>query len=85
MIEIKDLISELEDILLKEESKILVLSNIINKITGIKINPKDIKVKNHAIYLNIKPLYRNEIFLKKDRILLELEKNLIRKIPKTLK
>ena len=68
MIEIKDLLLKFNNILLSEEAKKESIKNIISEIIGVKINSEDIKIKNGTIYLNIRPIYKNEIFLKKDLI-----------------
>lgn len=68
MIEIKDLLLRFSNILLSEEIKIEAIKNVLYKITGLEIKNKDIKIKNNAVYLNIKPIYKNEIFLQKEKI-----------------
>lgn len=68
MIEIKDLLSRFDKILLSEEMKTQTIREIIGKIIKLEIKPSDIKIKNNTIYLNIKPIYKNEIFLKKEEI-----------------
>ena len=85
MIEIKDLISRLSDILLKEEGKTETLRRVIEGVVGIKIKPEDLKIKNHTIYLNIKPIYKNEIFMKQEEIYRKLEEALIRKLPQNIR
>ena len=67
MIEIKDLLNKFNNILLFEEGKKESIRNVISLITKVKINSKDIKIKNNIIYLNIKPIYKNEILLKQDQ------------------
>ncbi len=84
MIEIKDLLERFGNILLKEELKKEAIREIISKNINLKIKPEDIKIKKGVIYLNIKPIYKNEIFLKKDQITLELEKSLGQKSPKKI-
>lgn len=68
MIEIKDLLSRWSNVLLSGESKTETVRGIISKVIGIKIDPEDIKIKNNTIFLNIKPIYRSEILLKKEKI-----------------
>ena len=68
MIEIKDLLSCFDKILLSEEAKIESIGKIISEIIGVQINNQDIKIKNGVIYLNIKPVYKNKIFLKQEQI-----------------
>lgn len=73
MIEIKDLLVRFENILLSEEAKSESVRQIISEIIGIEIKKEQIKIKNKIIYLNIKPIYKNEIFLKQGKILAKLE------------
>ncbi len=68
MIELKDLLSKYNNILFSEESKRESMAKIIGGVIGLSIQRKDVKIKNNNIYLNIKPIYKNEIFLKKDKI-----------------
>ncbi len=85
MIEIKDLLARFNDILLGEEAKVDALRNIISEVIGININSKDITVKNGVIYLNIKPIYKNEIFIKQDKILKKLEETFGKKSPSSIR
>ncbi|MDQ3075762.1 MAG: hypothetical protein M3Q34_01390 [bacterium] len=85
MIEIKELLGRLSEILLKEEGKTEVLRKVIQEVVGVKINPEDLKIKNHTIFLNIKPIYKNEIYMKQEEIFLKLENLLMKKIPKKIR
>ena len=73
MIEIKDLLLKFNKVLLSEEVKKNSIKNIISEIIGIQIKNQDIKIKNNTVYLNIKPIYKNEIFLKKEKISSKLQ------------
>ncbi|KKP85981.1 hypothetical protein A3B84_02655 [Candidatus Nomurabacteria bacterium RIFCSPHIGHO2_02_FULL_35_13] len=84
MIEIKDLLFHLNSLLLSEEIKKNSIVDVLYKTIGIHIKPKDIKIKNNTVYLNIKPIYKNEILFKKDEILLKLKKNLGKKTPQNI-
>lgn len=68
MIEIKDLLLKFNNLLFSEEVKKNSIIDILNQVVGIQVKPEDIKIKNNIIYLNIKPIYKNEILLKKDEI-----------------
>ena len=68
MIEIKDLLVRWSDVLLSSESKTETIRGIISKVIGVKIGVEDVKIKNNTVYLNIKPIYRSEILLKKEKI-----------------
>jgi len=77
MIEIKDLLLKFDHLLLSEEIKINSIRKIIHQVVGIEIKKEDIKIKGNTIYLNIKPLYKNEIFIHKKEIS-DLLKNSLR-------
>jgi hypothetical protein len=84
MIEIKDLLLRFNNLLLSEEVKKNSIINILHQIIGVNIKPEDIKIKNDIVYLNIKPIYKNEILLKKDEINLKLKESLGRKAPNNI-
>lgn len=84
MIKIEDLLVRFEGLLLKEAGGKESVRNVISRAIGVDIKSEDIKIKNNTVYLNIKPIYKNEIFLKQDLILLELEKIFGKKTPTAL-
>lgn len=73
MIEIKDLLNRFNIILLSEQGKKESVGRAVSEIIGQEIKPTDINIKNNIIYLNIKPIYKNEIFLKQEQISLKLK------------
>ena len=73
MIEIKDLLSRWSKILSSEESQAETIREIISSVVGVDIKSGDIKIKKDTVFLNIKPIYKNEIFLKRDKIDVLLE------------
>jgi hypothetical protein len=85
MIEIKDLLSRFNKILLSQKGKTESVRGIISEIIKIKIKPGDIKIKNNTIYLKIKPIYKNEIFLKKNQILKKLKEVFSEKHPPNIR
>lgn len=85
MIEIKDLLFRFDKLILSEKLKIETIQKVIMDITGIEIMPDDIKIKNHNIYLNIKPIYRNEVFMKQEEISKKLKESLSNNVPKIIK
>jgi hypothetical protein len=85
MIEIKDLLTRFNNILLSEQGKIDSIRNIISEVVKIKIKKEDLKIKNNIIYLNIKPIYKNEIFIKQDEIFLKLKESLGKKAPNNIR
>lgn len=85
MIEIKDLLARFNDILLSEEAKREAVRKAISSAVNININSEDIKIKNSVIYLDIKPIYKNEIFLKQEEIFLKLKKFCGKKAPEEIR
>lgn len=75
MIEIKDLLGRFDNVLLGEEAKIECIRNAISLITKIPIKKEEIEIKNNIIYLNIKPIYKSEIFLKQEEIFRKLSES----------
>lgn len=85
MVELKDLLLHFDKLLLSEEIKIKAIINVLKQVINIEIEPKDIKIKSNTIYLNIKPIYKNEIFLQKEKIDSLLEETLGKRYPKNIK
>ena len=85
MIEIKDLLLRFNNILLSEEIKVEAIKNVLEKVVNLKIDKSDIKIKNNIIYLNTKPIYKNEIFLHMKEINSLLEESLGKRGPKTFR
>lgn len=85
MIEIKDLLLGFEHLLIKGEIQNKIILDAIEKTTNLKIKKEDIKIKNGVVYLNIKPIYKNEIFIKRDIIISILERSFGQKSPKDIR
>lgn len=83
--EVKDLLGRFNDILLKNEGRNIFIIDAIFQATNIRLKNEDIKIKNNSIYLNIKPIYKNKIFLKKDNILDILKIQIGKKSPDSFK
>ncbi len=81
MIEIKDLLSKWSHLLGKEEVKKASLLRILNEVLNINIPSQDINIRNNTIYLNIKPIYKSEILMKREEIFRKLEEALGDKAP----
>ncbi len=84
MIEIKDLLLRFNNLLLSEEIKKASIAEVLKQTVGLHIEPGDIKIKNNIIYLNIKPIYKNEILLKEEEIFLKLKKTFGKKTPQKI-
>jgi hypothetical protein len=85
MIEIKDLLARFNNLLLSEEIKKSSIRDVLQKTIGVDIKSEDIKIKNNIIYLNIKPIYKNEIFIKQEKIFLALKESLGKKAPEVIR
>jgi hypothetical protein len=85
MIEIKDLLLRWSGLLLSEEVKKESIKNVLQEVIKIKIESTEIEIKNNTVYLNIKPIYKNEVFLQQERIISALEKTLGKKAPKNIR
>lgn len=85
MIEIKDLLARFSNLLLSEEVKKNSIREVLQKTVGIEIKSGDIKIKNNIIYLDIKPIYKNEIFIKQEKIFLALKESLGKKVPEGIR
>ncbi len=81
MIEIKDLLLNFKNLLVSEEAKKEIIANVIKETTGIKIASENIDFKKGVLRLETKPIYRNEIFMKREQILTKLKEVLGRKSP----
>jgi hypothetical protein len=82
MIEIKDLLLKFNDLLLGEDFKKESIRQVLFEVLTLDLKPKDIKLKNNTIFLNIKPIYKNEILIKKELIELKLKEIFGEKHPK---
>ncbi len=85
MIEIKDLLARFNNILTKEAGKKEIIRSAISSVIHVEISSKDIKIKNDIIYLNLKPILKNEIFLKQEEIFLKINKTLGKKTPRDIR
>ncbi len=72
MIEIKDLLLRFQNLLGTGESKKNLIAETISSVVGIKINTEDVEIKNGSVYLDIKPIYKSEIFRRKEEIFIKL-------------
>jgi hypothetical protein len=76
MKELKDFLGNIHKLLFKEESKKKLLQEIFFNLLNIKIETENMEIKNNIVFLKIKPIYKNEIFLQKEKLLLSIKKDL---------
>ena len=81
MIEIKNLLERFSKILLAEESKKEAVRRAVSEVLKTEINSEDVKIKNNVVYLNIKPIYKNEVFIKQEQIVKRMQEFLLGKNP----
>ncbi len=74
MIELKNLLAKYDKFIFQEESKRVLVSRALSEVLPFSVGPEKIQIKNNTIYIDIKPLYKNEILIKRDKILENLEK-----------
>lgn len=75
MIEIKDLLAKFDKLINNEQVKIDLIREAIRDVIGIDIERNKIKFIQGTLYLDIKPIYKNEIFINKEKIFAHLDKN----------
>lgn len=46
------------------------------EVVNLDIDSNKIKIKNNVVYLDVKPIYKNEIFLKKEKIFEKLQEKI---------
>ena len=68
MIELGELLGKFRNILLQRELGKKIIQEVLFEVVNIKTEIKEIEVKNSTLYLNIKPIYKNEILLKKELV-----------------
>lgn len=85
MIEIKDVLINFEHLLQKGEMRKGIIVDVFKQTLNLDLATKDIDIKNGVLYLNIKPIYKNEILMKKEKINLALEKALGKKSPQNIR
>lgn len=73
MIEIKDLLARWSHLLTGKEAQKETLRKILMDVLSIEISPEKIQIKNNTIYLDIKPIYKNQILIKKEEIFNKLK------------
>ena len=79
MLNISDFLGKfLKDITATEFQKKTII-NIIQKHTGLDIQ-SDLEIKNNTLYINLSPIIKNKIFIHKQSILEEINKNITSKI-----
>jgi len=85
MIEIKDLLLNFNQLILSKEIQKESIRSVISSVVNIPLTKEQIKIKNNIIYLDIKPIYKNEILLKRDRIFDSLKEELGKKTPRDIR
>jgi hypothetical protein len=71
---IQGLLNIFENLIKTEEGFKSIISEVIEREVGVKIDPQKIKASEFVLYLDTHPVIRNEIFLQKEKILSSLSK-----------
>ena len=74
MLSLNAFLEKFKNITQPDEAVIRLLSETIKKEAGVEIPTKNISIKNSNAYIKTKSLYKNEIYIKKEKILLSLKK-----------
>ncbi len=85
MIEVKNLLSRFKNIVTSSELKHKAIRDALFSISGISLASKDIVIKGGDVYLETGAIHKNEIFMKQDEIIKELEKILGSQAPKRIR
>ncbi len=73
MLEIKDLLLKFRKFLSSSEIKKKLIQEAILEVAQIEIPENKIKISNNIVYLDIKSLYKNEVFFKKEKIISKIK------------
>ncbi len=76
MIEVKDLLQKFSHLILSEENKRESVRRAVSEVLHVSVQPAEVIIKNDTVYLNLKPIYKNEIFLKQEQILKKMREQL---------
>jgi phage-related protein len=79
MIEIKDLLGRFKELLSNEDYKKEAVRDTLKNILNLDIEKEKITIKKNSILLDINPVYKNEVFIKKDIILTSIFEKLGKK------
>lgn len=82
MIEIKDLLLNPQYKLFQEQVKKESIIKVIRDVIGVVIKTNEIKIQNGTVFLNIKPIYKSEVLLKKQEISFKIKEYLGKTAPK---
>jgi len=69
---IKNYLEKFKTLLFSKEENLKIISSVIKKNTQIEIEPKLIKTTGNIIQIKSSPLVKNEILMKKEKILADL-------------
>lgn len=78
MIELKDLLGRFRTLADSLEGNTELVRQAISRNIGADIPKDKIEIKNGTVYLNIRPAYKTELLIKKEKILSELAEALSR-------
>lgn len=74
MIELKDLLKRFEKIIGHNSLAVSAVQEVLRKSLGINLDKDKIRIKGKVVLLDVKPLYKNEILIRKKALLDDLRR-----------
>lgn len=68
MIEVKDLLSKWSNVLTSGTAQREAVRRAVSEVLKKEIAPEEVEIQGSTVYLRLKPIYKNEIFLKQEKI-----------------
>ncbi len=66
---VAELLSRVSALLLGEEQRMEIAAKIVNDMFGADLDKKNVKFKNKTVYFEADPVLKNQIYLRKQEIL----------------
>lgn len=62
-----------------DEAIRLLLAEMVKEETGIEVSKKNISIRNNIAYIKTTPIYKNEIYIQKGKIILKIKESFVGK------
>jgi hypothetical protein len=76
MIELKELLLKSKNLLTKEGIKRELVRGLVSEVINFEIKKEEIEIKKNNIFLRLKPVYKNEVLLNQEKILLKIKETI---------
>ncbi len=73
MFNIKEYLEKFQKLGLSDKENKEIISQTLLEILGIKINTRELEIKDSVLYIKTNPIIKNSLFIKKDRIIKTLK------------